>query len=293
LKETSELQQENFMSSKLRFLDPIVVIGVIISVALAIIFVVMGQDQAISLLIGLTITIITLLIDIIARLKESEKAIIQTSEFGNALASDSWLFDVLRQIVYDYQKINNRNYDAFVRRTKAGLLECRDLLHSMSEEYLVTDILSDYNSGLSGSNAAQKEIKAVQYALPTYWRTPFGLKYMESNIEAVKRGVRVTRIWIQSKEILEEYRDIITTQETAGIQTFIAETSEIPPVLLEDYSITDSQLYIKIELTLDGHARQERISIDPIVVEKADGNFNLLLRYARLANEYFKANELF
>jgi len=279
------------MSTKFRFLDPIIVIGVVISIALAIILVVIGQDQAISLLIGLAVSIITLLIDIIARLKESETKIIQTSEFGNALASDSWLFDVLRQVVADYQIINTRNYETFVRRMKAGLIECRDLLHSLSEDYLVTDILSGYNSGLSGSNAAQKEIKAVQYALPTYWRSPFGEKYMQSNIEAAKRGVKVTRIWIQNKEILAEYSDIIMAQESAGIQTLIAETTEVPPVLLEDYSITDNQLYIKMELTLDGRARQERISIDPIVVERAESNFKLLFRYARPASEYFRNTE--
>jgi hypothetical protein len=143
------------MLSKFRFLDPIIVIGVIISIALAIILVLTGQDQAISLLIGLAVTIITLLINIIARLKESEAAIIKTSEFGNMLANDSWLFDVLRQIVNDYQKINTRSYDPFVRRMKAGIIECRDLLHGLSENYLITDILSDYNSGLSGSDSAK------------------------------------------------------------------------------------------------------------------------------------------
>ncbi len=39
------------------------------------------------------------------------------------------------------------------------------------------------------------------------------------------------------------------------------------------------------DLSLDGHARKERISIDPIVVEKAEGNFKLFMRYARPANE--------
>jgi hypothetical protein len=272
---------------KIHFLDPIIVIGAVISIALAIILVLIGQDQAISLLIGLVVTMITLLIDIIARIKESETKIIQLSKFGNALANDSWLFDVLRQIVTDYQIIRARNYETFVRRMKAGLFECRDLLHSLSEDYLVTDILSGYNSGLSGSDAAKKDLKAVQYALPAYWRTPFGEKYMQSNIEAVRRGVKVTRIWIQNKEILADYHDIIEAQKSAGIQTLIAETNDIPTELLEDYSITDSQLYIKMELTLDGRARQERISIDPIVVERAESNFKLLLRYVKPVDKYF------
>jgi hypothetical protein len=63
----------------MRFLDPIVVIGTIVSIALAVILVLIGQDEVISLLVGLVIACMTLLIDIIARLKGSEEKIINSS----------------------------------------------------------------------------------------------------------------------------------------------------------------------------------------------------------------------
>jgi uncharacterized membrane protein len=63
----------------MRFLDPIVVIGTIVSIALAVILVLIGQDEVLSLLVGLVIACMTLLIDIIARLKGSEEKIINSS----------------------------------------------------------------------------------------------------------------------------------------------------------------------------------------------------------------------
>lgn len=275
------------MMSKIRFIDPIIVIGIVISIALAVILVLIGQDQATSLLIGLVVTIITLLVDIIARLRESEARIIQISEFGNSLASDSWLFDILRQIVNDYRVVKTRNYDTYIRRMSAALVECRDVVHSLSEGYLITDVLGQFSLGRRGINNAEKEIIAVQYANPSFWRTLFGEKYLESNEEAIKRGVKIVRIWIQSKEILTEYRDIINAQESKGIQVFIAETHIVPHALLEDFAVMDSQLYIRLELTLDGHSKHERISIDPIEIERAKNNFDVLLRYVRTPSEYF------
>lgn len=67
------------MFQKQKFLDPIIVVGVVISIAVAIILILLKQDQAISLLIGLVITIITLIVDLIARVKESEKRVIEAN----------------------------------------------------------------------------------------------------------------------------------------------------------------------------------------------------------------------
>ena len=42
--------------------------------------VIVGQDEAISLLIGLVVTSITLLIDVIARVKESEEKMVMVTD---------------------------------------------------------------------------------------------------------------------------------------------------------------------------------------------------------------------
>ena len=58
--------------SILHWLDPILVIGLSISVAIGILMVLSGNDSALGLAVGLLSTIVTLLIDIIARIRKAE-----------------------------------------------------------------------------------------------------------------------------------------------------------------------------------------------------------------------------
>lgn len=276
------------MLAKLRFINPIIAIGVIISLALSVILVLLGQDKAISVLIALAVTIVTLLIDIIARLKESEGKIVQVFAFGNALVKDPWLFGILQQIVNDYQVVKKNDFDIFIRRMESSLIDCRDTVHDLSEGDLATDILSEFSFGISGIKSTQVSIKAVQYANPSYWRTRFGEKYRQLNEEAVKRGVEVTRIWLQNRNTLIEIRDLITAQETIGIKTFVAEADDVPRELLNDFLVMDSRMLVSLEMTREGHAKQERISIDPIDIHRAENNFDLLLRYVRTLSEYYE-----
>ena len=69
--------------SKLRFLDPILVIGTAVSIGVSVILVLLGQDQISSLLIGLVATAITLLIDIIARLDQAEENLAKYPDLEN------------------------------------------------------------------------------------------------------------------------------------------------------------------------------------------------------------------
>jgi hypothetical protein len=276
------------MLARLRFLDPILIIGIGVSVVTALILVLIGQDQVASLLIGLVITVMTLLIDIIARLKESEERIVKISALGETLASEPSLFRMLQQITNDYRSVKEQNFDLFLRRMNVALTDCRDVLHGLSEGYLATDIYSEFSFGITGIKSVQKTLNAVQYANPAYWRTKFGEKYSQLNEEAVKRGVKVTRLWIQGRETLENFRDVITSQESMGIQVLLAESQDIPRDLREDFAIVDSKMLVKLEMTREGESKLERISIDPIEVEKAERIFELLQRYARTPSEYYR-----
>lgn len=70
-------------------------------------------------------------------------------------------------------------------------------------------------------------------------------------------------------------------------QVFLVEASEIPCELLEDFAIIDDQMVVRLELTREEEARQERISIDSVEVEKAEKKFDLLLKYARIPSNYY------
>lgn len=64
------------MNAKIKSLDPLIAIGLVTSIALAIILFLIGQDEIQSLLVGLIGIVITLSIDLIAKLRETEKRIL-------------------------------------------------------------------------------------------------------------------------------------------------------------------------------------------------------------------------
>ena len=281
------IKWEKTMKAKFHFLDPIITIGIIVSIAMAIILVLVGQDSVISILIGLVITTITLIIDVIARLKESEKNILQSSVLGISLANDPGLLFSLQQIVKDYLAVKNHRYKVFSLGATHALEECHNVMHGLVEGHMTVSPLSYFSFGRSGIDQTIDTMKTVQYANPSYWRTKYGEKYFQSNLEAIKRGVKITRIWLQNQGSLDNYRDVIEAQEAAGIRVLVALLDEVPLELHGDYLIADDEMLVKLDLSLDGNSKAESIYIDPIEVQRAINSFDLLLRYVYAPREFF------
>ena len=271
----------------LRSLDPILAIGVVLSIALAVILVLTGQDQATSLLIGLVVTAITILIDVLARLKESEQRIVEAVELGEALSSDPRLFGVIRQIAKDYYTVKQLAFGHFSLRANDALLECREVIHGLGEGRMTVNTRSKYTYGVTGISAATRGIKAVAYADIAWWKSNPAEAYILSNIEAVKRGVDIVRVWIYDKDVLARYKDVIERQKQAGIHTYVATPDQLPRDFLEDYMVVDERVLVRLELTLDGQSKAELISVNPIEIDKALSNFDGLLRYARPFDAFF------
>ncbi|MCP4366853.1 MAG: hypothetical protein GY797_01880 [Deltaproteobacteria bacterium] len=281
------------MRSKLEFLDPIIVIGVIISVALAVILVLIGQDGATSLLIGLVLTTITLLIDVISRVKETESNIIQASTLETMLTRNPFLLSAVSQIAKDYGVVKKSGFDFFTETAENSLLECRDMLHSLGEGRMIEDIdRTKLTYGSRMISDAQKSVKVVTYANLSFWRTKYGQHILKENIEAVKRGVDFTRIWLQDYNTLVEYQDILKIQRESGLRVLVAFPEDLPSTLLEDYRIMDDKVLVKLELMAEGHAKSQHISIDPTEVNRAAKKFELLLKYAySFDDDFFKDKE--
>src|SRR5207302_351120 len=111
------------MRTKLRFLEPLLVIGIAFSIGIATLLVIIGQDKAISLLIGLATTTITLVIDLVSRHTESEKRIVQIFSLGDGLiqANDIWLYELTKEIIDDYHTVKKLNFPIFEGKMEAAL----------------------------------------------------------------------------------------------------------------------------------------------------------------------------
>jgi N-dimethylarginine dimethylaminohydrolase len=150
----------------------------------------------------------------------------------------------------------------------------------MAEGHLSIPLGSKFEYNLEGIRQAQNSVKAVAYAMPSWWRSPAGQRYQQENFAVVKRGVTFIRVFLQERRILQEYEDVIEAQAKAGITVYTADPKQCPQELLGDYVIIDDRILVRLELALDGHPWEECITIEPVQVSKAVKQFEDLLYLA-------------
>ena len=270
------------MNSKFRMLDTFQVVGFVISVAISVGLVALKQDTIASVTLGLILATLTQLFDLQLRHRASEERLIQAGALNQALYRDEWLLRHVRQIVDGYVAVNRGWFELFKRRADDVITECRDMLHSMAEGYMIADLDSWFSFGLGiGELKAKKCLKATAAAEVSYWRSTHADKYLQANAEAVQRGLRFVRVFIQTPETLRGIIDVLERQRNMGIELYVVFPDDVPRDLNEDYLIIDDRVLIRLELTGHGRAREQRFSVDPVEVERVVKRFDMLLKYAR------------
>lgn len=264
-------------------LDPFLTAGIIVSIALALILVLLGQDEVNSLIAGLLTTIITILIDLVARLKDTEHKVLEASKLGDILSENKELYSLLNQIAISYLSIKNKGFGLFVQRSYDALLECKETLLGLENGYLTVSPGEKYSYGRKGVDSARKTVKAVAYEDIESWRTEHMKNVVKANAEAVKRGVEIHRVFIVSNENPEQSKDVFQSHKDAGVKVFVVSPDELPSTqLLESYLIVDDQVVVYFFYTRDGKKfTGERISTETLEVETAVGKFDIILRRAK------------
>lgn len=271
----------NIFQRTLGFVDTTITIGVFISVFVAIVVWALNKDEIQSLIIGLIVTIITLLIDIITKLKVNEKRIIEATSLGNLLSRDHELFLTVNQLVDDYLTIKSRGHELFQHRAQDALQECLNIIQGLVTGYMISDPVGKFSLGRRGKELAERTIKAVSSEPLELWRSRHWQTGLQAEADAIKRGVQVTRIFIQEQTNLSEFADVVQAHYDAGSKVYTVSPEELPAQLVHSYFIVDETILAEFFLTPDGSLRNEKISINGVEVERAIDKFNSVLRYAR------------
>ncbi|MEW5870999.1 MAG: hypothetical protein AB1894_17125 [Chloroflexota bacterium] len=274
------------MRKIIKQVDPILLIGITISILISVILVFVGQDEVNSLLVGLVLTTITLIIDGFTRIKEVERNTIQALGLEESLTKYPFLFSTLFQIAKDYESVRNLEFDFFKHGADDVLLDCRNTIHSLAEQRIEVGLENNLAYGRQGIHDAQKSLKAVAYAEPSFWKTKYADFYLESNAQAVARGVKFTRIWLYDVKTLTEYQEILQRQVDVGIRVLIAYPDRVPDHILDDILLVDDKVLARLVLDANGKAKSQIVTIDPIEIEKAMQKFTLLERYSQTYSEF-------
>ncbi len=220
-------------------MDNVLLVGVAFSVLLSTALVLLGVDTASSAIIGLSTTVISLLLDLMVRVSRTERKLIEVSRLSHEAVRDAYLLDAMSSIAEDYhQVVASARYDLFVERARSALSECRDTMHNLVEGYMSLPPLSQFSFGLKGLAEVKLSLKATSYVdAENFWNSVAGTKYFQANVSLIDQGVRITRVFIGDRTTLSRFRPIILRQRRAGIRVLIALANEIPLEACEDYLI--------------------------------------------------------
>ncbi len=271
----------------MRFVDSFIIVGAIVSIALAFGLWFSGIDTVESLMIGLLGLVLSVLLDILIRLQTGQWQLLDTLGLLNSLHKHPHLSVKIRIIVNCYLELIERNKgDLFCDRSHIVLENTRITMQELAQGRLCATPEEQINLDTTLMKNAKQSVWSTSYVSPeAWWKTPEGRKYWDENVSALRRGVKISRIFILPRGSSKELVDILEEQQNADVDVWVAQEKQIPPGLAEDYMIVDHKVVSTAELTREGRIRNPVFSIDPLEVEKAKRRYELLLGHSVRASE--------
>lgn len=269
------------MKSALKNLDTIQLVGFLTSgfASLALLFT--GKDELSSVTLGFVLAAFTQMFDIQKRLSDSEERLLRASALSQALYKDGKLLGKIEGIVNDYQRVKTWRFELFEQCADNELTECWDMMHSLAEGHMKVGDRSPFAFGASGIKYAKTSLKVVTTSGKTFWNNVHGETYLLANSDALKKGIKITRVFLNSSADLQDMYNVMKQQEDMGIDVYVLSTDETPKQLHEDFVIMDDRYLNKAEFTGTGRIMQWIQSIDPVDVEQSCKKFEIIMRSAR------------
>lgn len=199
-------------------LDLVAVIGItvsiVVSVALDLTNAATGVESFLACLMGITIA---LLLDANARAERRFR-------LRGMMEATPWLADTLTPIVAATAEIESRYAGTLVgAEAPARYAALADHLEELRRGRIVRQ-RRDNEHLLAGTRASKYTVCAVTNAVAgppgaqfAFWTSDIGRQYWQANLDALQRGVRITRIFIYTR-MTSRLRDLIAEQERAGVR---------------------------------------------------------------------------
>lgn len=268
-----------------RWLDPILLIGLLASVVVGVGMVLTGNDTLSGLTIGLLSTIVTLLIDAIARIQKAEHSFLDAAGLSR-IFSDESIGETLREIANYFEAIKEHNFDHYSRIAEITIDECRARLREIASGSVIVPSRTAQAYGYLGTQQARRDIKVIHIGSMDFWSSDFGRKYLGLNRGAVKRGVQITRIFALTPEEARGSIKTLREQEKAGIRVLVVRPDRVD----HEFMIFDDRILIDFDIDEEGGYKLERVVLDPAQVRRKVEEFqHLVTRYAKTIKEVTSA----
>ncbi len=274
------------MAVKKIFLGPIFLIGLMISILSGLVTFLLSREEVSSLILTLMFLVLTMITNLFSAIKETEERLISSSDIIAALKEEPLLWKVIPQIVNDYLATKKLGAPFYLEEANRTLVKTRRHLHKMADGRMVQDIANFGTVKMNLGEKPSKNLKAVSVANPDFWRNKYGQYIMRQNAKAIKRGVDITYVWIQDIDTLAENLDILKKQDAIGVKVYCTLPDRVSDYYQAHYRIKDDKVVFRYELGRNGHAKTQRVFINPVEVDTAVEDFETLIKYSHPLKRY-------
>lgn len=150
----------------------------------------------------------------------------------------------------------------------------KNLLSSNSDLFVQTERTSPSHAhtfGANGIRSTKENLKCVSY-IPEYWEDKNDTEYMATQINLMKRGIRIKRLFIVNDMNRDNSIAQMKFQNGLGIETKFIEQSNVEAEFKEkDFLIQDDELLVELYFDEDAESgrhvdAKELITIDDLAV---------------------------
>jgi hypothetical protein len=247
----------------LKELDGFQLLGWLVSAVIGLGFGLYKADPIGGTILGLTLAIGVQLLDAQRRQSESEDRIVRAIGVSPTLCRDDEMLDALKRIIDDCISIKALEFDFFARQARIVLDECRASLDPIADGYLKAPLnsQSSYSRHIFTEAKRGDCIKATATGDIGWLSTPGSDTYVQLNVDAAARGVRITRTFMFRKAEMYQIKELLRKELVAKIQLFWVDPSSLDASLRKDFLIMIDRLAIEVQFGPDGHGREEMIYV--------------------------------
>ncbi|MCO1599698.1 hypothetical protein M8C17_31525 [Micromonospora sp. RHAY321] len=197
--------------------DPVALVGILLSISLSVTLDLTNAATGVeSLLAGLMGTTISLLVDSLARAE-------RRFHLRTLLEGPPWLVHAVPEVVTGTREAVERHPGTRVAEEARRRFE---RFRAQTEQLRAGRIVrpgDDCQDLLGGTRDCVRRLDAVTNVMPrasgelSWWRSDIGRHYWAANVEALGRGVRITRVFLHAG-LTDELTELVRAQRRAGVR---------------------------------------------------------------------------
>ncbi len=244
-----------------------------------------------SLLVALILEVIALQVSSDDDRTRHNDEVVSAVGLSTEIADSGVQRELLRDLVRDLTDVAATGHPLFARQAHDRLVAFVDEIQQLSNGLMtITDSREIQMEGIWALEHLSVSLFATSVvSMDTFWTESEGPDYHHKNLEIVKRGRRITRVFIlDSSEALKDprMRKLLREQSTAGVDVWHVAASKLPRDAVSDFGIWDDKMVctLRPSISAPGEVLDATYDTTPAGLQRAQALRQLILHEAEQLN---------